>query len=383
MKNKLTLVSVKKVILTISLIAFYSVNAQFNSGAPWVKKETLNSKNNKPITMKNMVSDFETYWLTHDKHKKGSGYKPFMRWEYQWRNNMHPDGTFITPLQIQEAWKSKNNQNSKNESTNKATSSWQPVGPQTHTNTGSWSSGQGRVNVVYVDPNNANIIYVGTPAGGIWKSIDAGTNWTSLSDKLPQIGVSGIVTDPSNSNIVYIATGDKDASDTYSVGIFKSTNGGSTWNTTGLSFTNTTTRASDIYIHPTNSNILWVATNVGLFKTINAGVTWTNVLAGNIKDIKLKPEDPNTIYAVTPTDFHKSTDGGTTFARITSGLPANSGRLVIDVTQANSAYVYVLSANSSFGFQGLYRSINSGTSFAKLLQILIYLKLHKRIMIWH
>ncbi len=127
-------------------------------------------------------------------------------------------------------------------------SNWQPVGPFTHTNTGSWSSGQGRVNVVYVDPSNANTIYVGAPAGGIWKSTNAGVNWSPLSDNLPQIGVSGIVVAHNNSNVIYIATGDRDATDTYSVGILKSTDGGVTWNTTGLSFANTFTTASDIYL---------------------------------------------------------------------------------------------------------------------------------------
>ena len=68
-------------------------------------------------------------------------------------------------------------------------SNWQPVGPFTHTNTGSWSSGQGRVNIIHVDPSNPNTIYLGSPAGGIWKSTNNGTTWTPLTDELPpQIG---------------------------------------------------------------------------------------------------------------------------------------------------------------------------------------------------
>lgn len=341
-----------------------SLSAQFNPDAPWMEDASAKSKGSQ-LTMDQMVASFEAYWLTHDKNKKGSGHKPFKRWEYQWRNNMHPDGTFITPSEMWAAWNSKKGKTSKNNASTAKVSNWQPVGPHTHTNTGSWSSGQGRVNVVYVDPNNSNTIYVGTPAGGIWKTTNAGSTWAPLSDQLPQIGVSGIVTDPTNSNIIYIATGDKDAGDTYSIGVLKSTDGGLTWNTTGLSFANTSTRAADIYIHPTNSSILWVATSAGLYKTINAGVSWTNVLSGNIKDIKLKPGDPNTIYAVSASSFYKSTDGGSVFTTVTSGLPASSGRLLIDVTPANSAYVYVLSATTGNAFQGLYRSVNSGASFTK------------------
>ena len=360
----------KKITMVVLLLSLFSGKtfAQFNEDAPWMQKPQTTEKSS-PQTMEQIVASFNSYWLQHDKDKKGSGYKPFKRWEYQWANNMHPDGTLPTAGELWSAWQTKmNSKNNKQQATlgiNAKTSSWLPVGPFNHTNTGSWSSGQGRVNVVYVDPSNANTIYVGAPAGGIWKSTNAGLNWAPLSDNLPQIGVSGIVVAHNNSNVIYIATGDRDATDTYSVGILKSTDGGVTWNTTGLSFANTFTTASDIYMHPTDANTLWVATSAGLYKTTNAGVSWTIVLSGNIKDIKIKPGDPNTIYAVKPSSFHKSTDGGTTFATITSGLPASSGRLVIDVTPANSAYVYVLSATTGNAFQGLYRSTDSGTTFAK------------------
>jgi len=364
MNNKLQ----RKIALAVLLMLLsFAGFAQFNEDAPWMQK-TQKTANEQPQTMEQIVASFNTYWSQNDKSKKGSGYKPFKRWEYQWSNNTHQNGMLATPGELWSAWQAKinaRNKKSKSSALTSKTSNWLPVGPFSHINTGSWSSGQGRVNVVYVDPSNANTIYVGAPAGGIWKSTDAGVNWTPLSDNLPQIGVSGIVVAHNNPNVIYIATGDRDATDTYSVGILKSTDGGVTWNTTGLSFANTFTTASDIYMHPTDANTLWVATSAGLYKTTNAGVSWTNVLTGNIKDIKLKPGDPNTIYAVKPSSFHKSTDGGTTFTTITSGLPASSGRLVIDVTPANSAYVYVLSSTTAHAFQGLYRSTDSGTSFAK------------------
>ena len=364
MKKQSVLMNFK--IVTFLLFCSLQCWSQFNSEAPWMNNLESSNAKTQP-TLDEMVNAFNQYWLTHDKDKKGSGYKPFMRWENYWRNNEKPDGTLLTPTELWSAWKLK--KNSKSISSNNSlflkTSNWQAVGPFSHTINGSWSAGQGRVNVVYVDPTNSSVIYIGSPAGGIWKSTNAGTSWSPLSDELPQIGVSGIVTDPSNSNIIYIATGDKDAGDTYSIGVLKSTNGGLTWNTTGLSFTNTSTRAADIHIHPTNSNILWVATSVGLYKTTDAGTTWTKVINANIKDFKLKPGDPNTVYAVTTTSFYKSTDAGSTFSVITSGLPASSGRLAVDVTAANSSYVYVLSANTSNGFQGLYRSTDSGTNFTK------------------
>ena len=77
---------------------------------------------------------------------------------------------------------------------------------------------------------------MGAPAGGFWKSVDGGSNWITYTDNLPVIGVSSIAVDPLNPQIIYIATGDANASDTYSIGVLKSIDGGLNWDTTGLSY---------------------------------------------------------------------------------------------------------------------------------------------------
>ncbi|VXB95588.1 Fibronectin type III domain-containing protein [Flavobacterium sp. 9AF] len=348
------------------LLMCLKINAQFNESAPWMRnnlQETENKHSKENKTINEIVTQFEAYWKNKDKTVKGSGYKPFKRWESFWRTNEKQDGTVITPTELWAIWENKKKQSNKSIAVN----FWEPIGPTEHLVTGSYNPGQGRVNVVYVDPNNSSIIYVGTPAGGIWKSLNGGNDWVPLSDNLPQIGVSSIAVSHNDSNVIYIATGDKDASNTYSIGVLKSTDGGISWSNTGLSFTNTSTLISEVIMHPNDSNTIWAATNIGLFKTINGGVHWSLVLSGDIKDIKLKPSNPNTIYAVSSTHFYKSVDSGTTFTHITSGLPATSSRLVIGVTPANSSYVYVLSAanDATSSFQGLYKSTDSGTVFTK------------------
>lgn len=351
----------KKVTLLLILFQYSFTFAQFNPTAPWMVN--VQKSDSKDATIDEIKTAFEEYWQDKNHNAKGSGYKPFMRWETHWRNKVDENGYLMTPTQMWEAWNQKRNSVlSRNETLNDV-SNWEPLGPFNHINTGSWSSGQGRVNVVVVDPNNPNTIYIGAPAGGIWKSTDSGQNWTPLSDYLPQIGVSGIAIDHTNSDIIYIATGDKDASDTYSIGVLKSTDGGLTWNTTGLTFNNTSTVAADIFMHPNDPLTLWVATSAGLFKTSNGGTTWTNNLIGNVKDLKLKPGNPNIVYAVTNNRFYRSTNGGNSFTIITSGMPSNSGRLIIDVTPANPEYVYVLSARTNWSHQGLYKSTNSGVNF--------------------
>ncbi len=239
------------------------------------------------------------------------------------------------------------------------------MGPFSHLNTGSWSSGQGRVNVLVRDPSNANVYYVGAPSGGIWKSSDSGQTWTPLSDQLAQIGVSGIAVDYNDSNIIYIATGDDDANDSYSIGILRSTDGGMTWNETGMNASNAPGTTTDLFINPDNSNMLWVATSSGIYKTIDAGSTWQMKKSGDFKALDIKPGDPSVIYALRSNQMYRSSDSGDTFSQVTAGVPTGSGRIVMDVTPANPNVVYLLSVLSNNNFQGVYKSIDSGLSFTK------------------
>ena len=257
-----------RLFLLFSVVGF----SQYHPNTPW---KNLNS-DSKNANFQNEVNAFNAYWENHDKNIKGSGHKPFKRWESFYENQLNPDGTIITPQQLWAAWQEKNNAKANKSAAVLALppSNWQPVGPFTHTNTGSWSSGQGRTSAVAIDPLDQNTIYVGSPAGGIWKSTNSGTTWTPLSDELPQIGISGIAIDhPSAGNLtVYIATGDKDSNDTYSIGVLKSVNGGP-WTSTGLTFTGTGNLAGDLILHPTNNQILLCATSAGLYRTIDGGAT--------------------------------------------------------------------------------------------------------------
>ncbi len=333
--------------------------SQYAQDAPWMHKLQKTNKKSK-YSIKEISQVFDAYWKEHkeEKDKKGSGFKPFKRWENRWELQADKNGFPLANKILFEQWQVKNElQRNSNDISN-----WQNLGPYTQLS----KNGQGRANVVAVDPNNPNTYYVGAPAGGIWKSTDAGTTWTPLSDYLPQIGVSGIAVDPNNSNTIYIATGDDDADDTYSIGVMKSTDGGITWNTTGLQFNVSGERSHEIYINPNDSNMLWVATSIGVFKTIDAGVNWLNVLPGNIRDLKIKPNNPSVVYAVTNNKFYKSTDFGSSFNQINSTvLPVASNRYAIDVTPANPNIVYLLSATVSNGFGGVYKSTDSGDTFTR------------------
>lgn len=354
----------KKYYLLLTLLFSTFCFSQFNPSAPWMSQSE--GEITKEKTIDELVSDFDNYWQTHNKEQKGSGYKPFMRWESHWRNKTNEQGYLITPQEMWAAWEQKKQAklNKSASTTLTAVSNWIPIGPFANA-AQQTTRGRGRINIICEDPSNPNTIYFGAPAGGIWKSTNSGTSWTPLSDQLPQIGVSGIAVDYQNPNTLYIATGDKNANDTYSIGVLKSTDGGATWNTTGLSFTNTSTRSGDLVIHPTNNQMLWCATSVGIYRTIDAGATWTLEQTGSFAQgaLRLKPNDPSVVYATSNNRFFRSTDSGDTFLMVNSALPFSSGRMIIDVTAANPEYIYCLSSFTNNGFQGLYRSTNGGTTW--------------------
>jgi len=359
MKTKLHLRVV--VLLSYFFLQIVPVHAQYNPDAPWVSNSRLSkSSDSDTPKFKDVVTSFNAYWEGKDATLKGSGHKPFMRWKEFHQNSVLPDGTLPTPSFLWEMWKQKQQMGSAQKA---EVSSWTPMGPFDHNPENSWSPGQGRINVGIVDPNNPTIMYVGAPAGGIWKSIDSGEHWEPLSDYLPQIGVSGIAIDYNNSDIIYISTGDDDSRDAYGIGVLKSVDGGSTWSQTGLEGFGRFNTGNDIYIDPNDSNTLWVATSAGLYKTTDAGVSWVRTLSGRIKDIKLKPGDSNVIYAASPSTFYKSTNGGDSFVQVSNGLSSGTTRIVLDVTPANSEYVYALCAGVSSSFQGLYKSVDGGNSF--------------------
>ncbi|MEM9001795.1 MAG: thrombospondin type 3 repeat-containing protein [Bacteroidota bacterium] len=370
----------KKLLLLCLIVGTFS-HAQYNKNAPWMlelqksKSSTVTKTSNATYTFEQITNAFHTYWEGKDTRIKGSGYKPFMRWENYWKHFVKSDGSLPTAKELWEAWEAKQ----ASAGPVNPTSNWTALGPVVSGELNTALPGIGRINAIAVDPNNADVWYAGAPAGGIWKSTDGGSTWANLFDDFPQIGVSGIAIDPNDSNIVYIATGDDDASDSFSAGVFKSLNGGTTWNATGLDIDSLDTFEvlNEIVIDPTDSNVLWVGGSGGLRKSINAGDSWEMVLGTHITDFKLKPNDPQTIYAVggdtgatldpnARSVYYKSIDGGAIFTEITDTLPTDGGRKVLGVSPANPDVLYILAADTAFAgasYLGLFKSMDSGETF--------------------
>ncbi len=304
--------------------------------------------------------EFEDAWKGKE-IQKGKGYKQFKRWEWFYEQRAYPTGDRFAANAVQMAREASPAMFQHNSS---MAGSWTYIG---NTSIPSGGGGVGRVNSVRNLPGSSTTFFACAPGGGVWKTTNSGTNWTVLNtDDLASIGVSDIAIDPLNTNILYIATGDGDAGDTYSLGVLKSTDGGNTWASTGLSWTVQNQRTtSRILIHPTTTSTLLVATSNGIWRTTDGGTNWTQVRTGSFKDIKYHPTNPSIVYAA-GTTFWRSTDGGITWTQVTSGVPAagDVSRLALAVSAASPDYVYILAGGNDNGFQGLYRSINAGVSFS-------------------
>ncbi|MBN2668832.1 MAG: T9SS type A sorting domain-containing protein [Bacteroidales bacterium] len=245
---------------------------------------------------------------------------------------------------------------------------WTPIGLQSWTNGSSgYNPGNGRINAVTVDPSQNNVVYVCSASGGLWKSNTGGHQWNTTTDVLPILGTSDVAVDPNNSDIIYLGTGDRDGLDTYGVGVYKSVDGGISWLPTGL-FSNYDSEVlivNAIEIDPQNSQVIYAGTGDGLYKSTDAGVNWTKVLVGKIMEVKVNPLNSNTVFANTKTMFYLSHDGGLSFSPISAGLNGIYSRFAFDISKTDTNYIYILAAGADNSFEGVYQSTDGGLSFVK------------------
>jgi hypothetical protein len=326
---------------------------------------------------------FYSYWQGKDVTEKGKGYKAFKRWENFMTPRVYPSGDIALVNQS-----GKNFQDwlaaytppnggggglaGKFNNVNMiASATWTAMGPfgPLFGNAGGQLLKAGRICFITVNPTNTLNLYIGTPAGGLWRSNDGGTSWTTNTDNFTNCGFSDLCIVPTNTNVMYAATGDGDAGDTPSYGVLKSTDGGNTWAATGLTFPVTSNYLiRRLVVNPTNSLVLMAATNGGLYRTTDGGATWSSVVAGQHYDIEFQPGNPNTVYAAGTTVFRKSTNGGATWTTISNGIPTTGqSRLAIAVTPANPNMVYVIAGNNTnYGLTGVYKSTDAATTFTNL-----------------
>ena len=228
----------------------------------------------------------------------------------------------------------------------------------------------GRVTDIAVHPDNPRVIYVGYGSGGVFKTTNSGNTMEPIFDHQDgALGVGDLELSRANPDILWVGTGENNSSrSTYAgTGIYKSMDSGKTWTFSGLRGSQHIGR---IVSHPTDENTIWVASlgalyspnsDRGVFKTTNGGQTWEKTLFINdstgIADLVIHPTNPDILWAAawekdrkawnfkeggSGSGVYKSTDGGETWTQLTNGLPsgAHVGRIGLDVSQSNPDILY-------------------------------------------
>ncbi len=237
---------------------------------------------------------------------RGTGYKSYKRWEYNALRMQDENGFLKSPdyyYNTLENYNAYRNQLGQFGRTSMVTS-WEDLGPTNWNQTSGWNPGVGRITSIAIEENNENHIIVGSQTGGVWKSTNGGTTWSVLTDNLSNIVVYSLAIDPTNANIYYWGTS--------SGIIFNSTDAGATWNQLADIGDGTVNK---ILIDPSNTSKMYCsAQNGGIFKSTDTGVNWSRIHpnANTGFDIEFKPGDYNTIYA-SGNVFFKSSDGGANF----------------------------------------------------------------------
>jgi len=250
----------------------------------------------------------------------------------------------------------------------------------------------GRIADIAVDPSDRSTWYVAVGSGGVWKTDNRGTTWSPIFDGQGAYSIGCVTVDPNNPHVVWVGTGENVGGRHvgYGDGVYRSRDGGATWQNVGLKESE---HIGMIAIDPRDSDVVYVAAQGplwssggerGLFKTTDGGVSWERVLAGGdytgVNEVHLDPRNPDVIFAVRHqrlrnvaalinggpgSGIFKSTDGGQTWRELTEGLPEeNMGKIGLAISPINPDVVY---ATIELGARtgGFWRSDNGGERWEK------------------
>ncbi|HKK44930.1 MAG TPA: hypothetical protein VJ964_05380 [Balneolaceae bacterium] len=251
----------------------------------------------------------------------------------------------------------------------------------------------GRIADIAMNPNDQNVWYVGVASGGVWKTTNAGTSWDPIFDHQSSYSIGCITIDPNNSNTIWVGTGENVGGRHvgYGDGIYKSSDGGHTWTNMGLK---NSEHISKIIVDPNDSDVIWVAAQGplwskggqrGVYKTTDGGKTWNKVLGDNewtgATDLVIDPRNPDVLYAATwqrerttaaylgggpGSGIYKSADGGSHWTELKNGIPgSNLGKIGLTISPERPDVVYAaITLNRRKG--AVYMSDDRGASWKKM-----------------
>jgi photosystem II stability/assembly factor-like uncharacterized protein len=250
----------------------------------------------------------------------------------------------------------------------------------------------GRVSDIAVHPDNRAHYFVSVASGGVWKTTNDGTTWTPVFDDQGSYSLGCVTIDPNDPLTVWVGTGENNSqrSVSYGDGVYKSVDGGTTWSNVGLE---SSEHIGKIVVDPRDSNVVYVAAqgplwapggDRGLYKTEDGGKTWNAVLEisenTGVSDVVMDPRNPDVLYAAAyqrrrrvwtlidggpESAIHKSTDAGTSWTKLETGLPTvDIGRIGLAIAPTRPDTVYaIIEAEGEEG--GFFRSTDAGANWEK------------------
>ncbi|NND44210.1 MAG: glycosyl hydrolase [Xanthomonadales bacterium] len=286
---------------------------------------------------------------------------------------------FLVPLF---SWAEDTPQPGLNEATLKGLE-WRSIGPALMA---------GRVADIEIDPHDKSTWYVAVGSGGVFKTVNRGTTWTPVFESEASYSIGCVTVDPNDSDTVWVGTGENVGGRHvgYGDGVYKSLDGGKTWKNMGLADSE---HIGTILVDPRDSNVIYVAAqgplwsaggDRGLFKSTDGGETWNKILGGGeytgVNEVHFDPRNPDVLIAAThqrlrtvaalmnggpESGLHKSTDGGETWRELTNGIPEeDKGKIGIAYSPANPDVVYA-TIELAQRKGGLWRSLDGGESWEK------------------
>lgn len=363
----------KRITLFTILLFISIVNAQKTNlkSTPNYKKMMYDNR----VNFYTVCDSAEAYFKTIDRDKKGSGYKPFLRWKHENESKFAPSGNRMVDYEMpyKEYTRIKNENKEIHQARLFETGGWQSLGPDNITSiTGHYSAGLGRVEFVEVNKNNDQQIYIGSRSGGLWRTNDGGSTWSHNTDYLPASGVNAIAAKPNNFDEVLINV--RNAGNGTSMGVYKSIDGGTTFTPTafvpanvGYGGLGSNFKVYTIQYHPTISNLVFVGTSQGLYRSTDNLQTWTRqIIGGDVLDVDFHPTNSNIIYiydeyfAANQNKVLKSTDLGVTYTGYVD-LPGNNNeKIKISVSPTCPDCVFASSDN------GIWKSTDAGLTYTTI-----------------
>ena len=321
-----------------------------------------------------VIDAYEAYYQTHPFVKNGHTqyYKRWLRSISRDVNGLMTNPELISVDRVKENETKYTERSLEVRELRGPNSQWQSLGPYDFDKEAagvSYAAGAAHVYTVERAATDTDVLYAGTATAGVWKTTNKGSNWTLVTPDLIVNSVRSLEVDYTDDKVVYFEG---------SGSVYKTTDGGITWNVIGdAAFTALSHSVNDIVTDPTSHTTLMLSSNQGLYRTTNGGANWSLIMAGAFQEIEYHPTIPTIVYAIKQTnnvtEFYKSTDGGLNFTIRTNGWPNPTSpeeqkRTEIAVSPDAPNRIYALAtgaANGGSGLYGVYTSNDSGESWTR------------------